>query len=169
VQHRIVTASDKVQETDVQGCFSTLCMLYVCVKPEQKQTIMLDNFDALQYDTQIHSHTRRHIGFEAFGGAAWVAYGQGCSQGCRRHSTRECKVRVTCLSRRPHWLCHWTRCCRGSVQGASALHRHKGAICRRRFDALHQICRQNLVPTLHSTRTNLCQLHMRPMTETMGC
>lgn len=150
MQHCIVTASDKVQETDVQGCFSTLCMLYVCVKTicEQticEQTILLDTVDALQYETRIHSHTRRMLG--------------------SRHFTREGKVRVTCLSRRPHW----TRCCRGSMQGTSALHRHKGAICRRSFDALHQICRQNLVPTLHSTSTNLCQLHMQPMTGTPCC
>ena len=141
MQHCIVT--------DIQGCFSTLCMLYVCVMPEQKKTLMLATFHALKCQIEIHSLTHGML-------ALW-------------QSTREGKVRVTCLSRNPHWLCHWTRCSRGSMQGTSALHRHKGAICRRSFDALHQICRQNLVPTLHSTSTNLCQLHMQPMTRATCC
>lgn len=40
-----------------------LCMLYVRVTPEQRETIKLATVDALQYETQPYT---THAGFEAF-------------------------------------------------------------------------------------------------------
>ena len=66
---------------------------------------------------------------------------------------------IACLCRWAYLLCDGpcsssssssssSRC----LSGCGALHRHKGAVWRGSLNAMHQVCRQNLVPSLQATK-----------------